>query len=84
MADLDDLDLLYATIKTAAKRLDIVVANAGGDTFATPARPKRPGLAGLAANPAESERLLAEEAARVPLGRLGRVNTIGARLVWRS
>jgi hypothetical protein len=30
MADLDDLDLLYATINTAATRLDIVVANAGG------------------------------------------------------
>jgi len=28
VANLDDLDLLYTTIKTAAKRLDIVVANA--------------------------------------------------------
>jgi NAD(P)-dependent dehydrogenase (short-subunit alcohol dehydrogenase family) len=35
VANLDDLDLLYTTIKTAAKRLDIVVANAGGGTFAT-------------------------------------------------
>ena len=35
VAKLDDLDLLYTTIKAAAKRLDIVVANAGGGTFAT-------------------------------------------------
>jgi NAD(P)-dependent dehydrogenase (short-subunit alcohol dehydrogenase family) len=35
MADLDDLDLLYATIKTAAGNLEIVVANAGGGTSAT-------------------------------------------------
>jgi NAD(P)-dependent dehydrogenase (short-subunit alcohol dehydrogenase family) len=35
MADLGDLDLLYATIKTAATRLDVVVASAGGGTFAT-------------------------------------------------
>jgi NAD(P)-dependent dehydrogenase (short-subunit alcohol dehydrogenase family) len=33
-ANLDDLDLLYATIKTAAKRLDIFFASAGGGTFA--------------------------------------------------
>jgi len=28
VANLDDRDLLYTTIKTAAKRLDIIVANA--------------------------------------------------------
>jgi hypothetical protein len=35
VANFYDLDLLYTTIKTAAKRLDIVVATAGGGTFAT-------------------------------------------------
>jgi NAD(P)-dependent dehydrogenase (short-subunit alcohol dehydrogenase family) len=155
MANLDDLDQLYTTIKTAGTRLDIVVANAGGGTFATleqltpdgfdqtfntnvrgtvfavqkalpllnagaaivvtgstsasratsafgvysaskaaiaqfvrvwaveladrgirvntlvPGPTETPGLAGLADDPAESERLMAQEAARVPLGRLG-------------
>ena len=33
VANLDDLDLLYTTIKTAAKRLDIVVANAAFHTI---------------------------------------------------
>jgi hypothetical protein len=47
-ANLDDLDLLYATMKTAAKRLDIFFASAGGGTFrhprATHARRVRPDI----------------------------------------
>jgi NAD(P)-dependent dehydrogenase (short-subunit alcohol dehydrogenase family) len=41
-----------------------------------------PGLAGLAANPAESERLLAEEAARVPLGRFGQPSEIATAALF--
>jgi NAD(P)-dependent dehydrogenase (short-subunit alcohol dehydrogenase family) len=41
-----------------------------------PGPTETPGLAGLAANPDESERLLADEAARVPLGRLGQPSEI--------
>jgi NAD(P)-dependent dehydrogenase (short-subunit alcohol dehydrogenase family) len=161
-SNLADLDALYGTIDSAGSRLDIVVANAGGGTFATledltpdgfdetfgsnvrgtvftvqkalrllndggsilvtgstsasratssfgvysaskaaiaqfvrvwamelagrrirvntlvPGPTETPGLAGLAATPAESQRLLAEEAARVPLRRLGQPGEIAA------
>jgi NAD(P)-dependent dehydrogenase (short-subunit alcohol dehydrogenase family) len=161
-SNLADLDALYGTIEAAGSRLDIVVANAGGGTFATledltpdsfdetfgsnvrgtvftvkkalpllndggsivvtgstsashatsafgvysaskaaiaqfvrvwameladrrirvntlvPGPTETPGLAGLAATPAESQRLLAEEAARVPLRRLGQPSEIAA------
>lgn len=161
-SNLVDLDTLYEAIESAGSRLDIVVANAGGGTFATledltpdgfdetfgsnvrgtvftvkkalpllnvggsiivtgstsashamsafgvysaskaaiaqfvrvwameladrrirvntlvPGPTETPGLAGLAATPAESQRLLAEEAARVPLRRLGQPSEIAA------
>jgi NAD(P)-dependent dehydrogenase (short-subunit alcohol dehydrogenase family) len=161
-SNLADLDTLYEAIESAGSRLDIVVANAGGGTFATledltpdgfdetfgsnvrgtvftvkkalpllndggsiivtgstsashavsafgvysaskaaiaqfvrvwameladrrirvntlvPGPTQTPGLAGLAATPAESQRLLAEEAARVPLRRLGQPSEIAA------
>jgi NAD(P)-dependent dehydrogenase (short-subunit alcohol dehydrogenase family) len=161
-SNLAELDTLYEAIESAGSRLDIVVANAGGGTFATlealtpdgfdetfgsnvrgtvftvkkalpllndggsiivtgstsashamsafgvysaskaaiaqfvrvwaveladrrirvntlvPGPTETPGLAGLAATPAESQRLLAEEAARVPLRRLGQPSEIAA------
>lgn len=161
-SSLAELDTLYEAIESAGSRLDIVVANAGGGTFATlealtpdgfdetfgsnvrgtvftvkkalpllndggsiivtgstsashamsafgvysaskaaiaqfvrvwaveladrrirvntlvPGPTETPGLAGLAATPAESQRLLAEEAVRVPLRRLGQPSEIAA------
>jgi NAD(P)-dependent dehydrogenase (short-subunit alcohol dehydrogenase family) len=161
-SNLAELDNLYEAIESAGSRLDIVVANAGGGTFATledltpdsfdetfgsnvrgtvftvkkalrllndggsiivtgstsashaisafgvysaskaaiaqfvrvwameladrrirvntlvPGPTETPGLAGLAATPAESQRLLAGEAARVPLRRLGQPSEIAA------
>ncbi|MGY4647371.1 SDR family NAD(P)-dependent oxidoreductase [Mycobacterium sp. URHB0021] len=161
-SNLAELDTLYEAIESAGSRLDIVVANAGGGTFATlenltpdsfdetfgsnvrgtvftvkkalpllndggsiivtgstsashaisafgvysaskaaiaqfvrvwameladrrirvntlvPGPTETPGLAGLAATPAESQRLLAGEAARVPLRRLGQPSEIAA------
>jgi NAD(P)-dependent dehydrogenase (short-subunit alcohol dehydrogenase family) len=47
-----------------------------------PGPTETPGLAGLAANPAESERLLAEEAARVLLGRLGQPSEIATAALF--
>ena len=47
-----------------------------------PGPTETPGLAGLAANPAESERLSAEEAARVLLGRLGQPSEIATAALF--
>jgi len=47
-----------------------------------PGPTETPGLAGLAATAAESERLLAEEAARVPLRRLGQPSEIASGAVF--
>jgi NAD(P)-dependent dehydrogenase (short-subunit alcohol dehydrogenase family) len=47
-----------------------------------PGPTETPGLAGLAANPAQSERLSAEEAARVLLGRLGQPSEIATAALF--
>jgi NAD(P)-dependent dehydrogenase (short-subunit alcohol dehydrogenase family) len=47
-----------------------------------PGPTETPGLAGLAADAAEAERLLAHEASRVPLGRLGQPDEVASAVLF--